>query len=151
MNIYYELKQRQQKAFNDFTDGNVFYAFSQKQFEEGMKSIGLKPSDTSEVYRGCGGMYYKKTFSKPLANFLSKSTEELEKEIENDKTGDGFIYDMFLYELANHEYSYTGDVNETLDYLGYTRNDIENNRALKHGLVRACANLLYSENEEGVY
>ena len=37
MNIYYELKQRQQKAFNDFTDGNVFYAFSRKQFEEGMK------------------------------------------------------------------------------------------------------------------
>lgn len=46
--------------------------------------------------------------------------EEREAAIAEDKTGDGFIYQMFLCELSNHEYNYTEDVEETLDALGYT-------------------------------
>lgn len=46
--------------------------------------------------------------------------EELQAAIAQDTTGSGFIYEMFLCELADHEYGYTQDVGETLDALGYT-------------------------------
>jgi len=46
--------------------------------------------------------------------------------------------DMFRYELANHEYDYTGDIDDTLDALCLTQQDIDQNPALQHGLQKAC-------------
>lgn len=61
----------------------------------------------------------------------------LDPAIAEDKTGDGFIYQMFLCELANHEYNYTEDVEETLDALGYTWEQIMADKRLLHGLKMA--------------
>ena len=44
---------------------------------------------------------------------------------------------MFNYELANHEYCITWDITDTLESLGLTREDIENNKNLKNGLEKA--------------
>jgi hypothetical protein len=44
---------------------------------------------------------------------------------------------MFVYELGNHEYSYTGDIDETLDALGFTIEDIKNDERLEKGLLLA--------------
>ena len=44
---------------------------------------------------------------------------------------------MFLYDLNNHEYSYTGDVSETLDALRITAEEIKSNAALQAGLKKA--------------
>ena len=55
-----------------------------------------------------------------------------------DKTGKGFIFDMFLQELENHEYSYTGDVQEALDALGITPQYMEAMPQLMTGLSLAC-------------
>ena len=44
---------------------------------------------------------------------------------------------MFLCELANHEYNYTEDVEETLDALGYTWEQIMADKRLLHGLKMA--------------
>lgn len=49
MNAYQEMQDRQQKEFNSFP---CFFAFSQEQFDEGMKKLGLKPGDTKLIYRG---------------------------------------------------------------------------------------------------
>lgn len=57
--------------------------------------------------------------------------------LQEDKTGDGFIYQMFLCELSNHEYNYTEDVEETLDALGYTWEQIMADKRLLHGLKMA--------------
>ena len=45
---------------------------------------------------------------------------------------------MFLYELQNHEYSYTGDYTEAMDALGITFEDLEKKPALANGLQLAC-------------
>lgn len=52
---------------------------------------------------------------------------------------------MFLYELANHEYGYTGELEDTLDALGYTAEDINADKRLLHGLERATKRIM----EEG--
>ena len=48
------------------------------------------------------------------------------------------IFDMFLQELENHEYSYTGDVQEALDALGITPQYMEAMPQLMTGLSLAC-------------
>ena len=60
--------------------------------------------------------------------------------ISNDTTGDGFIYDMFNYELANHEYSYTWDVSDTLNELGFTIDYVKSNKNVLNGLLKALKN-----------
>lgn len=39
---------------------------------------------------------------------------------------------MFLLELYNHEFAYTYDVEDTLNDLGYTMEQINNNPAFKN-------------------
>ena len=51
---------------------------------------------------------------------FARHHKELQAAIDADPTGEGFIKDMFLYELENHEYSYTGTAEDALDSLGLT-------------------------------
>ena len=135
MNRYLELKERQQKEFSDFP---MFFAFSDKQFEEGMRKFGLTVDDTDKIYKfgGTGG-FYRRTDSKALIDMIERHDEEFEKAIAEDTTGDGFIFEMFDYELANHEYSYTWDIEPTLYALGLTIDQVNNNKLLLHGLNKA--------------
>ena len=63
--------------------------------------------------------------------------KEMLEAMRSDAKGDGFIFDMFCYELANHEYGYTGSISDTLDALGLTHQDIESKHALRNGLELA--------------
>ena len=64
-----------------------------------------------------------------------------------DKTGDGYIYQMFLYELANHEYCITYDYEDTFNALGLTIDEINADKRLLHGLRKATKEYLkYSED-----
>lgn len=135
MNAYLKMKSKHQERVNNFP---MFFAFSKKQFAEGMEKLGLKPDDTDKIYSlgGTGG-YYRKTDTKLLRDMFARNNQEMKDAVSNDKTGEGFIYDMFSYELANHEYSYTGDISDTLDALNLTLDDIKDNPSLKAGLKKA--------------
>jgi hypothetical protein len=61
--------------------------------------------------------------------------------IAEDKTGEGFIYEMFLYELDNHEYGYTGDTSDTLESLGYTAEQVLESPCLKRGIEKAVTEI----------
>ncbi|MCP4367678.1 MAG: hypothetical protein GY797_06145 [Deltaproteobacteria bacterium] len=134
MNTYLEMKNRQQEEFNAFP---CFFAFNNQQFEEGMEKLGLESTDTDKVYKGVGGMIYKKTESPALKEMTNRHTKEREDAIEGDAKGDGYIFEMFRYELANHEYGYTCDDEDTIDALGLTHDEIEASPALKEGLHNA--------------
>lgn len=64
--------------------------------------------------------------------------KEFEDAVAADKTGDGFIYDMFDYELANHEYGYTRNPSDALAALGVSRKAIEKDPQLARGFKKAC-------------
>lgn len=134
MNAYKVLKEKHQNEFNEFP---MMFAFSNAQFAEGMKKLGLKPTDTDKIYSFGGGGYYRKTDSAALKELLLKHAKEMQEAMENDLTGEGFIFDMFNYELANHEYGYTNDLEDTLDSLNLTLDQINSNPQLKHGLEKA--------------
>lgn len=142
MNEYQKLRERQQQEFNALPLG---FAFSDKQFRETMKAWGLDPEkDLDKICSiGYGGFMQKKDAGL-LHTTTTRHEAELSAAIAEDRTGDGFICDMFRYELDNHEYSYTMDLSDTLDALGYTPKDINADGRLRHGLERACAEILKS-------
>ena len=76
---------------------------------------------------------------------IRDSRKELEEAIAADKAGDNFIYEMFLTELSNHEYGYTGDVQDTLDALGITPQYMEAMPQLKAGLDLACQKVMQND------
>ena len=75
---------------------------------------------------------------------LKRHSEELNSKINDEQTSDKFIYEMFLYELENHEYGYTCEIDSTLDSLGFSIEDINNNTRLKNGLDKAIETIMNS-------
>lgn len=141
MNKYSELKNKHEKEVNAFP---MFFAFSQKQFEEGMAKFGLKPDETDKIYKlGSTGGFYLRSDSKKLVEMFTRHERELKEAIAADETGDGFIYDMFNYELGNHEYCITWDLEPTLDCLGLTLEEVKADARLYHGLSKAIRNNKY--------
>ena len=139
MNQYEDLKQRQQQEFSAFP---MQFAFSDSQFAEGMAALGLKPTDTDKIYKAPGGGFYRREDGPRLYDMMGRFDRELQEAIAEDETGDGFIFEMFLYELGNHEYDVTMELNETLDAPGYTMEDIQADPRLCHGLERARLEIL---------
>ena len=131
---YLELKQIQEKEVKDFPYG---FAFSNEQFKEMMEKFGLKETDTDKIYSIGAGGYIKKTDAEAMHNMFKRHRKEIEDEIEKDKKGTGFIYSMFRYELANHEYCITYDIEPTLDALGLTIDEINKKENLLNGLRKA--------------
>lgn len=135
MNRYRAMKVQHQKEFGQLP---IFFAFSEKHFAEGMAQFGLSPEDTDKVYslRGTGGFYLRTDAPKIKAMF-NRHEKEMSDAISADTTGQGFILEMFSYELGNHEYSYTGDVEPTLEALGLSLDEVEANPAMLNGLKKA--------------
>lgn len=103
MNKYVQLKEKHQNLFNAFP---ISFAFNHKQFAEGMKSLGLSPEDKDKVVGIGGGGFIRKKDKEAFNKLIRDNKKEMQDEILADKTGEGFIKDMFLYELANHEYAF---------------------------------------------
>lgn len=142
MNTYKVMKEQHQKEVNNFP---MFFAFDNKQFAEGMKTLGLEASETDKLYSLNGGGYYKKTDAEKLHNMFARHDEKM-KQAMNDSE---FVYDMFYYELSNHEYTYTYDITQTIDSLGLTMDEINNNPILLNGLQKACNDQREWDREHG--
>jgi hypothetical protein len=144
MNRYLELKEKQKKEINDFP---MFFAFNKAQFEEGMRRLGLEPDSRSAIIKlGSTGGYFRKTDEPKFSEMMERHDAEMQADIDADPTGDEFIFEMFRYELSNHEYGYTGDLSDTLCALGLTMSGINASDKLKNGLQKAI-NWIYENSE----
>lgn len=138
-NQYEILKNRQQKEFNAFPVGA---AFSQQQFAEMMEKWGLLPTDTNKIVHIGAGCYIRKTDREAFHALVERLDREKQDAIAADTTGEGFIRDMFLSELANHEYCITYDLDDTLNALGLTVDEINADKRLIRGLEKALSQYL---------
>ncbi len=134
MNAYQEMIARHQAEFNRFP---MFFAFNNQQFDEGMQKLGLNPADTQSIYSFGAGGFYRKSDAPQLRAMLDRHHQEMTDAIAADLTGDGFIYDMFDYELANHEYAYTQDLSDTLQALNLTPEEVNADSRFLRALSRA--------------
>ena len=142
-NSYNEMKKRHSEEFNKFP---IKFAFSDQQFKEGMKQLGLTENDTDKVVSISSGGFIRKTDIEAFYEMSKRFVEEKQQAIKDDKTGEGYIRDMFESELANHEFGYTYDLTDTLEALGLTIEEINSNKNLKNGLNLALEK--YREKDE---
>lgn len=134
MNTYKQLKDKHQKEMDAFPLGA---AFSNDQFAKMMQGWGLTVDDTDKICSIGGGCFIRKSDKEAFFIMLKRFKDETDAAIAADTTGDGFIYDMFYYELANHEYCITYELDETLDALGLTAEQVNADKRLLHGLKKA--------------
>jgi hypothetical protein len=135
MNSYKQLKNRQEKELNSFP---MAFAFSKEQLAEGMKKLGLQPDETDKICGIGGGGFIRREDVARLKEMFDRHDQERREAIAEDKTGEGFIYDMFDYELGNHEYGYTGCVSDALSALGLSYEEVEANPLLNKAMRKAC-------------
>ena len=108
MMMYREFKEMKQKEFNALP---TMFAFSMKQLEEQLNKFG---ATKDEIVSLGAGMFMRKKDVYLLDSWESK-TEAMEKELMKN---DEFMLDAFLYELRNHEYIITYDVDDALEVFG---------------------------------
>ena len=122
------------------------FAFRQKQFDKMMQGWGLHlERDIEKICSIGNGGYIQKKDVALLRQTSAQHSQELAAAIEADTTGNGFIFQMFYYELVNHEYGYTGEAEEALDALGYTLEQVQANQRLRRGFERACKKIMKEE------
>ena len=125
---YYELKEKQQDEVNNFP---MFFAFNQQQFEEGLEKFNATKNDLIAIP---GGGFILKKDNKRFLDLFTRRSEELQKYIDSDVDGSGFVREMFYYELNNHEYCYSYDLEGILKVLYLTVKEVESDKKLKNGL-----------------
>lgn len=144
MESYRELRERQQKEFNELPLG---FAFSDKQFYEMMQKWGLDPiKDLDKIYQIPFGGFLQKKDLNYYHEVIERHYDEMEAAKKSDTDGTGFLYQMFLYELDNHEYGYTGEYEDALESLGLTMKDVHKSVRLTRALEKAAKEI--REREE---
>ena len=148
INQYQVLRDRQQKEVNALP---IRFAFNQEQFREIMKEWGLRPKmDLDKIARIPFGGFIQKKDAPLIHERFARHHRELQAAIDADPTGEGFIKDMFLYELENHEFSYTGTAEDALDSLGLSYDDVAANPRLAHGLNLAEQEIMEQQQTMGI-
>lgn len=123
-NRYLTLKNANQKKVDNFP---MFFAFSKSQFEQGLNSINCKKEEVVNI--GAGGYVRQQDFET-----FNNLIEEIESSISKNMQNFNFAVDAFEYELGNHEFIITFDLDDTLEALNITYTDLENNKTLKDAL-----------------
>lgn len=150
-NLYQTMRDRQQAEVNDYLKEGAFFAFSDKQFKAGLEKLGIAEEDAGKRLSRLGstGGYMVKERVAGLKALLDKNDQERQEAIEDPETGRQFVFDMFFYELNNHEYIITGSTEETLDALGLSWEDIKKSPILSQELNRAENEIMKNAQENG--
>lgn len=133
---YKEMKDRHQAEINALP---LAFAFSRDRYREKLAEWGITEEEAKAgAVVGIGGGGFIRSSDRDLViSTFERIGKERQAAIDADTTGTGFIYQMFRYELNNHEFSYTQETDDTLTALGITDDDLNSNPALKAGLIAA--------------
>ena len=132
MSKYTDLKSKHQKEVDAFPLG---FAFNDTQFNEMMARWGLKPTDVREILSIGYGGYVRKDDAKAMNEMFARHEAELKAAMQDPD----FAFEAFDYELGNHEYCYTYELDDTLDALGLTIDEINSDPIMADALKRAIA------------
>lgn len=123
---YKEMQEVHQKDIEAFPITYMFGTKSDEEIKEELSKIGAKCMAECVSVFGCGDIVRRVDVPK-LKGLLNTHNQERFKLYEKDK----LFEDAILYEMNNHEYSYTGDKGDTLEALGYTLKAYYNNERVR--------------------
>lgn len=102
---------------------NCFFAFSNKQLEEGIKKHNL---EGVKIFSGGGGLYGTNEGIKNLLQFYDNQSEYIKNNCNPQE--------VYLYEFDNHECSYIGSDDEAIKIVvSYFGEDIAKSVKRKYG------------------
>lgn len=109
----------------DFDKLPIKWAFTDEKFKEIMQEWGLSENDTDKICNiGYGGIMRKSDLA-----LLTEHTKKFD--LENKKQDKRFFVDMLLYELNNHEYGYTRDLEDTLFACQISAKDLQDEKIVE--------------------
>lgn len=121
-------------------EGNAFpygFAFSDEQFDRMMEKWGLGPTDTDKIVQLGMGAFVRKADIKAMQEMWRRHDKMIADAVAEDKTGEGFVYEAFLYELQNHEYLFNYDKEQILNTINLSLKDLEENNIIADAFKRA--------------
>lgn len=134
---YYSFNEKNTKPLHDFISKNVFFAFSQEQFNEGLKKFNIDPEDKEKIknklHRYFGGGFILIESEKEEKRINQKIRKNQRKYLSKFKN----LVDALIYEMNNHECSYTGDYLDGLFAIGYGLKDLRKNKKLQKAYYQA--------------
>lgn len=126
MQTYLEHKQSKQEAVNNFP---MFFAIDNKGFEKGLEQINATKEDKL-VHIGGGGIIKKDD----LEDFENMFETYRQQHHANILESEDYVYHMVKYELANHEFMITYELDDTLESCELT------DELLANPIVKATVN-----------
>lgn len=121
METHKKLKAAHSEEINNFE--GIFFAFNDEQLSEGLKKLGL-PEDCNPSEHlaaiGAGG-YILKTRVADFGAMFKRHDAENKELRKNPKE----LVKAIAYEMANHEYGYTGEIEDTLEALDISPGDVD--------------------------
>ncbi|WP_436949347.1 DUF7659 family protein [Staphylococcus shinii] len=104
-NSYVEFKKRKQERIDNF---DMIFAFDNKQLDEGLKKLGVNLDEVVSI--GMNGFIRKSDIEA-----FNEMVDSFKGEYIKNMKDDDFVYEMFKYEMGNHEYIITFDDEEILN------------------------------------
>ena len=137
MENYNQMKSRHQKSVDNLP---MYFAFGDRQFNELREKLGFETEEEmlKNVFTlGAGSIILKKD-KELVMNTFEQNSKEMEKAMKDDD----FLLSAFEYELGNHEYRITYEIDETLDARGITPEEYSNSDRMKRIMKQAKINYL---------
>lgn len=137
-NQYITFKNTHQDKVNAFP---MMFAFSEDQFKEGMKKLGLEyGKDECKLLSISAGGFIRKSDAQAFKELFTSYGKRLSEKMRDHD----FAVEAFYYELANHEYCITCDPTDALEALGLTVSDVEADQNLLKAFKEAREKYLKS-------
>ena len=113
MNQYIDWKEHKKEQIKQFDFGFFWNYNDQDQYQNMMNKWNLNPeSDFCKITRINHFTFLPEKEAVKYYNLLNQQKSEFYQYIKNDKSGYGFIKDMFLANLWNSKYLYEHDLNK---------------------------------------
>lgn len=138
-NRYRELTSMQQERINRFSKDKIIFAHDNDELNEGLAELKLTADDVMQLYSGC---YIRKDAVEEFKKLNENLSRELNRCIQADETGEGFVYDMFLACMEDHNTRETEDPTDAVRAAGFTFKQIECNRKLMTGYRKAAEEIM---------
>ena len=125
---YKELKDKQEKEYNEFTSKYIFFAFIEEQFLEDLKKLNCAGN---ELYRlGDSGGFILKYRSPEHHKLIDKFERELDEHMKDLD----FAREAIKYEMGNYEYVYNHNDKQILSILNLWEDGVglKDKKYLKH-------------------
>ena len=139
---YGEMKDAHQKDVNEFPMIFLFGRKSDDELKKELSKISATSLEECVSLYGAGDVMNKADVPKwsELCKFHDAEIKNFEKKESN-------LVERILYEMNNHEYGYTMDPEDTLNALGKTFEDLENDQLFNRAWAKA-QNKCFTWDEE---